>query len=147
MRMWCAKWGTFHALLPLLRQGVNLTMGIVLRCPSSRDTWCVIRCLISPRSGCLNALKAILQHWHMSMVSCKKGPTRHAYAWQIGPFGRIPSMFTINLRTSLTGMLFILISISHRISLKQCQCSARMRWCHAPAFVTHKITWHQAYVD
>ena len=20
------------------------------------------------------------------MVSCKKGPTRHAYAWQIGPF-------------------------------------------------------------
>ena len=25
------------------------------------------------------------------MVSCQKGPTRHAYAWQIGPFGRIPS--------------------------------------------------------
>ena len=23
---------------------------------------------------------------HISMVSCKKGPTRHAYAWQIGPF-------------------------------------------------------------
>ena len=23
---------------------------------------------------------------HMSMVSCYKGPTRHAYAWQIGPF-------------------------------------------------------------
>ena len=22
----------------------------------------------------------------ISMVSCKKGPTRHAYAWQIGPF-------------------------------------------------------------
>ena len=22
----------------------------------------------------------------MSMVSCQKGPTRHAYAWQIGPF-------------------------------------------------------------
>ena len=21
-----------------------------------------------------------------SMVSCQKGPTRHAYAWQIGPF-------------------------------------------------------------
>ena len=20
------------------------------------------------------------------MVSCQKGPTRHAYAWQIGPF-------------------------------------------------------------
>ena len=25
--------------------------------------------------------------WHCnSMVSCQKGPTRHAYAWQIGPF-------------------------------------------------------------
>ena len=24
--------------------------------------------------------------------------------------------------------------------------SARMGWCHAPAFVTHKITWHQAYL-
>ena len=23
---------------------------------------------------------------HISMVSCRKGPTRHAYAWQIGPF-------------------------------------------------------------
>ena len=22
----------------------------------------------------------------LSMVSCQKGPTRHAYAWQIGPF-------------------------------------------------------------
>ena len=24
--------------------------------------------------------------WLMSMVSCQKGPTRHAYTWQIGPF-------------------------------------------------------------
>ena len=23
---------------------------------------------------------------HILMVSCQKGPTRHAYAWQIGPF-------------------------------------------------------------
>ena len=23
---------------------------------------------------------------HISMVSCQKGPTRHAYTWQIGPF-------------------------------------------------------------
>ena len=30
----------------------------------------------------------IVHPWgrHMSMVSCQKGPTRHAYAWQIGPF-------------------------------------------------------------
>ena len=25
------------------------------------------------------------------MVSCQKGPTRHANAWQIGPFGRMRS--------------------------------------------------------
>ena len=25
-------------------------------------------------------------HYHISRVSCQKGPTRHAYAWQIGPF-------------------------------------------------------------
>ena len=24
--------------------------------------------------------------YHISMLSCQKGPTRHAYAWQIGPF-------------------------------------------------------------
>ena len=25
---------------------------------------------------------------YISMVPCQKGPTRHAYAWQIGPFGQ-----------------------------------------------------------
>ena len=25
-------------------------------------------------------------HIYVSMVSCQKGPSRHAYAWQIGPF-------------------------------------------------------------
>ena len=25
-------------------------------------------------------------HLHISMVSCRNGPTRHAYAWLIGPF-------------------------------------------------------------
>ena len=27
-----------------------------------------------------------LNHVNISMVSCQKGPTRHAYAWQVGPF-------------------------------------------------------------
>ena len=27
-----------------------------------------------------------LQFNDISRVSCQKGPTRHAYAWQIGPF-------------------------------------------------------------
>ena len=46
-----------------------------------------------PGSICLsNALKMIgalvktLHRWYAaSIVSCQKGPTRHAYAWQIGP--------------------------------------------------------------
>ena len=29
------------------------------------------------------------------MVSCQKGPTRHAYACRWGPFGRIPSKYVI----------------------------------------------------
>ena len=28
----------------------------------------------------------IISVGHISMVSCQKGPTRHAYAWQMGPF-------------------------------------------------------------
>ena len=46
------------------------------------------------------------QNWQLlaycvisSMVSCQKGPTRHAYAWQIGPFSQdtfdISNIFTI----------------------------------------------------
>ena len=31
------------------------------------------------------------------MVSCQKGPTRHAYAWQIGPFWQD----TIDMETAL----------------------------------------------
>ena len=28
----------------------------------------------------------LARNWHILMVSCQKGPNRHAYAWQIGPF-------------------------------------------------------------
>ena len=28
----------------------------------------------------------VIYKYHISMVSCQKGPPRHAYAWQIGPF-------------------------------------------------------------
>ena len=46
-----------------------------------------------------NLLKKILT------VSCQKGPTRHAYAWQIGPFWQdaldIPSTFQVQLTLKL----------------------------------------------
>ena len=28
----------------------------------------------------------MVYHKNITRVSCQKGPTRHAYAWQIGPF-------------------------------------------------------------
>ena len=35
----------------------------------------------------VNALQVSIHYMHMIlMVSCQNGPTRHAYAWQIGPF-------------------------------------------------------------
>ena len=34
----------------------------------------------------LNPSTIITRHIVISMVSCQKGPTRHAYAWLIGPF-------------------------------------------------------------
>ena len=34
----------------------------------------------------MDVLNISLMENFMSMVSCQKGPTRHAYAWKIGPF-------------------------------------------------------------
>ena len=34
--------------------------------------------------GCIIIIWTV--HTHITMVSCQKGPTRNAYAWQIGPF-------------------------------------------------------------
>ena len=41
-----------------------------------------------------------MQQIHISMASCQKGSTRHAYAWQIGPFWQDTLDFfkCINLR-------------------------------------------------
>ena len=43
-----------------------------------------------PNGPVNNKLLVQIMAWrrlgHNSMVSCQKGPTRHAYAWQIGPF-------------------------------------------------------------
>ena len=41
----------------------------------------------------------------ISRVSCKKGPTRHAYAWQIGPFWQ--DTLDLNLHFSLSGDLMV----------------------------------------
>ena len=33
-----------------------------------------------------------LHEHYITRVSCQKGPTRHAYAWRIGPFWQVPSI-------------------------------------------------------
>ena len=44
---------------------------------------CMVRALLCFAVG---QVSHILQRYFTSMVSSQKGPTRHAYAWQIGPF-------------------------------------------------------------
>ena len=42
-----------------------------------------------------------------SMVSCQKGPTRHAYAWQIGPFWQDTfEVYTANEMQICTGVQY-----------------------------------------
>ena len=63
-------------------------------------------------------------HLYISMVSCQKGPTCHAYAWQIGPFLQNTLDFckvihhkkVLNLRSKSTGISFL--SISRDTSIK-----------------------------
>ena len=42
--------------------------------------------LVSCEYLSLSVLNLKIQLRHKSLVSCQKGPTCHAYAWQIGPF-------------------------------------------------------------
>ena len=45
------------------------------------------------------------------MVSCQKGPTRHAYAWQIGPFWQdtLNISWTIALMSGVLDIVLLLI--------------------------------------
>ena len=65
--------------------------------PFNKDT-CVqmFKGIFSQLILCKEAIE--LNHVNISMVSWQKGPTRHAYAWQVGPFGRIPSICELSYR-------------------------------------------------
>ena len=56
----------------------------------------------------------------VSMVSCQKGPTRHAYAWQIGSFWQDTlGMWNIAIKLSLYGMYsraFVISLYMHTIA-------------------------------
>ena len=52
----------------------------------------------------------------MSRVSCQKGPTRHAYAWQIGPFWQD----TLDVWTDIHGLMQDSgISITNALEISQ----------------------------
>ena len=49
--------------------------------------------------------------YHISMVSCQKGPTRHAYAWPIGPFWQDTLDFKVLSLAEISGHGFVLFVI------------------------------------
>ena len=65
-------------LLPIkLQQGIQwITNHLIPSCPS----------FLSYFPNDVMAWKRLPHYWPFIMVSCQKGSTRHAYAWQIGPF-------------------------------------------------------------
>ena len=71
----------FHGNLSLVQ--------ISLKCfPKPRPVWQEVTIGEDNGSAPKPAMNYMNQSWysHISRVSCKKGLTRHAYAWQIGPF-------------------------------------------------------------
>ena len=55
---------------------------------SQMDIDALVQDCSNSNDNTLELLQSSLSHRYdvMSRVSCQKGPTRHAYAWQIGPF-------------------------------------------------------------
>ena len=51
------------------------------------------------------------------MVSCQKGPTRHAYAWQIGPFSQDTLEFCLDKNSSQIPSLCPLVVTCVRVQL------------------------------
>ena len=51
-----------------------------------KQPFCNFCCIPWSVNSCNEALSVGVLFPLLSMVSCQKGPTRHAYAWQIGPF-------------------------------------------------------------
>ena len=53
---------------------------------------------------------------YISRVSCQKGPTRHAYAWQIGPFWQD----TLDMSITRCDSFVVHSVISHVDTFNQC---------------------------
>ena len=68
-------------------------------------------------------------HIHIAMVSCQKGPTRHAYAWQIGPFWQDTLdiyMYIHIMFADIEAMVIAAVSVSALIV--DCACVCTVNW-------------------
>ena len=82
---------------------------------------------------------------YISRVSCQKGPTRHAYAWRIGPFWQDTlnivndDLYAISRRKQLNGQSFRLCSV-------YCddKCVILLSWCQS---VLTDVSWPNHYTD
>ena len=84
----CSDLISFHVIC----QGCFNGIGAILRIHHSHYFWLRLRAKyiqnimsVNPYSSINFGTQFDIAH-HNSTASCKKGPTRHAYAWQIGPF-------------------------------------------------------------
>ena len=62
------------------------------------------------------------------MVSCQKGPTRHAYAWQIGPFWQ-DTLYVPFTSKWFHGKLIVMIFYSFEITASSPGANGLMRSC------------------
>ena len=53
------------------------------------------------------------------MVSCQKGPTRHAYAWQIGPFWQDTLDKSLMVRRIINKFLYLVMDYALLMSCFQ----------------------------
>ena len=73
------------------------------------------------------------------MVSCQKGPTRHAYAWQIGPFWQDTLVMCLIHRTSSR---MPRVQSAHSGSFSANEVAAFLSWSSIAQFVSrHSICW------
>ena len=93
-----------------LYSGVN-----ILRSRWVDQSACFLCCVMD---GCTMMFIIVM---HNMMVSCQKGPTGHAYAWQIGPFWQDTlDIRSMSLVKTLFNFLWMLLCILIKLPKKTC---------------------------
>ena len=75
----------------------------------------------------------------LSMVSCQKGPTRHAYAWQIGPFWQDTLVISMVETASLIPMEIFRPRRSHSNTNPQCLVKTNVPYRNIKSFCHYDL--------